>query len=200
MSVEVFIHPTAIIDLPCDLGEGVRIWHFCHVMSGAVLGPGTSLGQNGYVGSKVRIGARCRIQNNVSLYDGVVLEDEVFVGPSVVFTNVTRPRAGFPRRDAYETTVVGRGASIGANATIRCGVMIGRCAFIAAGAVVTRSVAPFTLVAGVPARPRGFVCACGERLAESLVCASCSRAYVRGPDGLLPASERSDSENPSAPA
>jgi UDP-2-acetamido-3-amino-2,3-dideoxy-glucuronate N-acetyltransferase len=131
-----FAHATACIDQPCTVGAGTRIWHFCHVMSGAVIGAGCTLGQNVFVGSTVRIGNGVRIQNNVSLYDGVALEDDVFCGPSCVFTNVLNPRAELSRRDRFRPTLVRRGATIGANATIVCGTTIGRYAFVAAGAVV----------------------------------------------------------------
>lgn len=171
------VHPTAVVDEGAELGAGTRVWHFCHVMSGAVVGAETVLGQNVFVAGTVRCGRGCRVQNNVSLYDGVELEDEVFVGPSAVFTNVTRPRAAFPRRDRFEKTRVEKGATIGANATIRCGVVIGRGAFVGAGAVVLDSVAPFTVVTGVPARPRGAVCRCGERPGPDLVCPACGRRY-----------------------
>ncbi len=179
-----FVHPTAVVDPPPAIGNGTRIWHFCHVSAGARIGEGCVLGQNVYVAGTARIGNRCRIQNNVSLYDGVVLGDEVFVGPSAVFTNVTRPRAAFPRRDRFETTLVGDGATIGANATIKSGITIGRGAFVAAGAVVTRSVPPFVLAMGMPARAAGFVCRCGEKLPAGLGCAACGRRYRRDGDGL----------------
>ncbi len=179
------IHVTAVVDPGAVIGDGTRVWHFCHVMPGARVGRDCSLGQNGYVGGRVVIGDRCRIQNNVSLYDGVVLEDDVFVGPSAVFTNVDRPRAAFPRKDRYGETRIRSGATIGANATIVCGVTVGRGAFVAAGAVVTHDVPDFVLVAGVPARPRGLVCLCGEAVdATSLNCTACDRRYIRAGTGL----------------
>ncbi|MSR75159.1 MAG: N-acetyltransferase [Planctomycetes bacterium] len=180
----VFVHPAAEVEAGAVVGSGTKIWRHCHVMRGAEIGADCVLGQGVFVAGSVRIGRGCRIQNNVSLYDGVLLGDDVFVGPSAVFTNVTRPRAAFPRRDRYENTYVGSGVSIGANATIICGVRLGEGAFIAAGAVVTHSVAPFVLVAGVPARPLGFVCRCGEKLGPPLSCASCGREYSRDFDGL----------------
>ncbi len=158
------VHPAAIVDPGAELGPGTRIWHFTHVCAGARIGRGCSLGQNVYVAPTVVIGNNCKIQNNVSLYDGVVLEDEVFCGPSMVFTNVINPRSAVPRRDEFKATVVRRGATIGANATILCGVELGHHCFIAAGAVVTKSVPPHALVMGVPARQTGWVSRAGERL------------------------------------
>jgi UDP-2-acetamido-3-amino-2,3-dideoxy-glucuronate N-acetyltransferase len=158
----VYRHRSAVVESGARIGAGTRIWHFCHVMRGARIGPGCVLGQNVFVAATAVIGARCRIQNNVSIYDGVVLDDDVFVGPSVVFTNVRAPRAFVDRRAVLQVTRIGRGATIGANATILCGTTVGELAFVAAGAVVTRDVPAHTLVAGVPARRRGLVCACGE--------------------------------------
>jgi UDP-2-acetamido-3-amino-2,3-dideoxy-glucuronate N-acetyltransferase len=178
------VHPSAIVEDGARIGEGARIWHHVHVMAGAEIGAGVVLGKNCFVAGRVRIGARSRIQNNVSLYDGVVLEEEVFVGPSAVFTNVTRPRAAFPRRGRFESTVVRRGATIGANATILPGVSVGEGAFVAAGAVVTRDVAAFSLVAGVPATPRGHVCRCGEAVEAPWLCTACGRRYVPAGAGL----------------
>jgi UDP-2-acetamido-3-amino-2,3-dideoxy-glucuronate N-acetyltransferase len=155
-------HPTAVIDRGAHLGAGTEVWHFCHVMQGARVGGDCVLGQNVFVASRARVGNRCRIQNNVSIYDGVVLEDDVFVGPSAVFTNVKNPRATIDRRAAVVATRVGRGATIGANATIVCGVAIHEYAFVAAGAVVTHDVAAHEVVAGVPARRSGWICRCGE--------------------------------------
>jgi UDP-2-acetamido-3-amino-2,3-dideoxy-glucuronate N-acetyltransferase len=161
------VHPTAVVDEGARLGEGTKVWHFCHIYPKAVIGRNTILGQNVMVANGVTIGDFCKIQNNVSLYEGVILEDYVFCGPSMVFTNVTTPRCLFPRntREDYRTTRVKRGASIGANATILCGVTLHECAFVAAGAVVTRDVPPYALVAGVPARIIGYMCERGERLA-----------------------------------
>ncbi|NHZ39326.1 acyltransferase [Massilia aquatica] len=162
---QAIIEASAIVDRGAILGAGTRVWHFAHVCGGARIGAGCSLGQNVFVGNDVRIGDRCKIQNNVSVYDAVTIEDEVFCGPSMVFTNVWNPRAAIVRKDAYRPTLVKRGASIGANATIVCGVTIGRYAFIAAGAVVTRDVPDFALMAGVPARQTGWIGRFGERLA-----------------------------------
>jgi UDP-2-acetamido-3-amino-2,3-dideoxy-glucuronate N-acetyltransferase len=157
-------HPTAILDQGCAIGDGTRIWHWVHVSGGAVIGERCSLGQNVYVGNRVRIGNNVKIQNNVSVYDNVTLEDDVFCGPSMVFTNVYNPRSHVSRKDEYRDTVVERGATLGANCTIVCGVTIGRYAFVAAGAVVNRSVKPYALVAGVPGRQIGWMSRYGERL------------------------------------
>ena len=159
------IHPSAIVDDGASLGEGTRVWHFAHVCGGARIGAGCSLGQNVFVSNDVQVGARVKIQNNVSVYDAVTIEDDVFCGPSMVFTNVYNPRAAVVRKDQYRRTLVRRGATIGANATIVCGVIIGEYAFIAAGAVVNRDVLPFALMAGVPARQIGWMSRHGERLA-----------------------------------
>jgi UDP-2-acetamido-3-amino-2,3-dideoxy-glucuronate N-acetyltransferase len=176
-------HESAVIDAGASIGPHTKVWHFCHVMAGARVGARCVLGQNVFVASRAVVGDGCRLQNNVSIYDGVVLEDEVFVGPSAVFTNVKTPRAAVSRKDAFAETRVGRGATIGANATIVCGVEIGPYAFVGAGAVVTRRVAPHALVAGVPARRVGWACACGEVLgaargARTLRCRACGRALT----------------------
>jgi UDP-2-acetamido-3-amino-2,3-dideoxy-glucuronate N-acetyltransferase len=177
------IDATAIIEPGAQLGEGVRIWQWVHVMPGARIGAGTSVGQGCFVGNVV-IGARCKIQNHVSIYDGVTIEDDVFLGPSCVFTNVRHPRAHVSRKHAYEPTRVGRGATIGANATILCGVSIGAFAFVGAGAVVTRAVAPYSLVVGAPARRVDWVCECGETLPGDLACACGKRYQLRSVEVL----------------
>ena len=158
------IHPTAIVDDGASIGAGTRIWHWVHVSGGARIGEGCSLGQNVYVGNVVVIGDNVKIQNNVSVYDNVTLEDDVFCGPSMVFTNVYNPRSKIVRKDEYRDTVVRKGATIGANATIICGVEIGAHAFIAAGAVIRENVRPFALMGGVPARQIGWMSCHGERL------------------------------------
>ena len=160
----VSIHPSAIVDDGASIGEGTRIWHFCHVSSGAAIGRKVSLGQNVYVGNLTVIGDNCKIQNNVSVYDNVTLEEDVFCGPSAVFTNVYNPRAAVERKHEYRNTVVKKGASLGANCTIVCGVTIGEYAFIGAGAVVATNVKPFALVVGVPAVHIGLMSEYGERI------------------------------------
>ena len=162
--MEITIHPSAIVDEGAQIGEGSRIWHFVHVCGGAKIGREVSLGQNVFVGNKVIIGDRCKIQNNVSLYDNVTLEEGVFCGPSVVFTNVYNPRALIVRKNEYRDTVIKRGASLGANCTIVCGVTLNEFSFIAAGAVVNRDAPAYALMAGVPARQIGWMSEYGEKL------------------------------------
>lgn len=157
-------HPSSIVDDGAQIGEGSRIWHFVHVCGGARIGAGVSLGQNVFVGNKVVIGDRCKVQNNVSVYDNVTLEEGVFCGPSMVFTNVYNPRGLIERKDQYRDTLVKRGATLGANCTIVCGVTIGAYAFVGAGAVVNKDVSDFALVVGVPGRQRGWMSAYGEQL------------------------------------
>jgi UDP-2-acetamido-3-amino-2,3-dideoxy-glucuronate N-acetyltransferase len=162
--IDYYAHPTAIIDAGAQIGGGSKIWHFCHVSAGAVLGGGCNLGQNVFVASGVRLGSNVKVQNNVSIYDGVSCEDDVFLGPSMVFTNVINPRSAVIRKHEYLPTLVKRGASIGANATIVCGATIGEYAFVGAGAVVRGDVPAFALVVGVPARAIGWVSRNGLRL------------------------------------
>lgn len=195
-----FAHETAVVEDGAVLGEGVRVWHHAHVRAGARLGAGTGVGKNAYIGRDVRIGRGCKIQNNVNVYEGVTLEDHVFCGPSMTFTNLSSPlpRAAIGRRAQLQQTLVREGASLGAGAVIVCGVEIGRFAFVAAGAIVVRDVRPFELVAGNPARHLGWACVCGARLnldAGESVCAAeyalegvdrrCGRAYALGQDGAL---------------
>jgi UDP-2-acetamido-3-amino-2,3-dideoxy-glucuronate N-acetyltransferase len=185
--VSYWAHPSACIDPPADVGEGTKVWHFCHVCAGARVGARCVLGQNVYVGGRAVVGDGCKIQNNVSIYDAVTLGDEVFVGPSAVFTNVDIPRAFIERKGEYRPTRVERGASLGANATVVCGVTIGEYALVGAGAVVTRDVWPYALVVGVPARQIGSVCRCGVTLPpeppELRACPGCGARYLPAPDG-----------------
>jgi UDP-2-acetamido-3-amino-2,3-dideoxy-glucuronate N-acetyltransferase len=177
-----FVHESAWVDEPVEIGAGTKIWHFCHVMSGARIGRDCTLGQNVVIAPRVVIGNNVKIQNNVSVYEGVVLEDDVFCGPSMVFTNVATPRSGTPRNTSadYEQTLVKRGATIGANATIVCGITLGEFSFVGAGAVVTKDISPYAIVYGNPARVRGFACECGLKLAfedELARCGGCGRTY-----------------------
>ena len=176
----VTIHPTAIVDEGATIGDGSRIWHWVHICAKARIGRDCSFGQNVFVGNDVVIGNNVKVQNNVSIYDAVTLEDDVFCGPSMVFTNVFNPRSAVSRKSEYRRTRVGRGASIGANATIICGHDVGEYAFIGAGAVVTSDVAPHALMMGVPARRTGWMCRCGTRLPAArghVACPACGAAY-----------------------
>jgi UDP-2-acetamido-3-amino-2,3-dideoxy-glucuronate N-acetyltransferase len=198
-SAPSFVHETAVVDPDVRIGEGTRIWHFSHILSGSRIGDGCTVGQNVVVGPAVEIGKHCKIQNNVSVYQGVTLEDGVFCGPSMVFTNVFNPRAEIRKMDQVRPTRVRRGATIGANATVVCGVTIGRYAFVGAGAVVTRNVADNALVLGNPARQVGWVCNCGERLGIDLSCDFCGRAYaerVGDPAGIHELDALSVAEGP----
>lgn len=177
-----FVHESSYIDEPCEIGEGTKIWHFCHIMQGAKIGNNCSLGQNVNVGGKAIIGNNVKIQNNVSVYDGVTLEDYVFCGPSMVFTNDINPRSKYPKHGHYLKTLVKEGASIGANATIICGVTIGRHSFIGSGAIVTKDIPDYAFVYGVPAKVQGWVCECGIKLVfetENTKCIKCGLTYKK---------------------
>jgi UDP-2-acetamido-3-amino-2,3-dideoxy-glucuronate N-acetyltransferase len=177
----VMIHPTAVVDDGAQIGDGTKVWHWVHVSAGSVIGQRCALGQNVFVGGRARLGNNVRVQNNVSIYDDVEIEDDVFCGPSMVFTNVINPRAHVPRKNEYRKTLVKRGASIGANATIVCGVTIGQYAFVGAGAVVTRDVPSYGLYTGVPARRSGWVCRCGVKLPTTMSpvkCSDCGDQYL----------------------
>lgn len=182
-----FVHESSYVDEGAELGSGTKIWHYCHVMAGATIGRNCILGQNVFIGEAVRVGHDVKIQNNVSLYTGVVIEDGAFIGPSAVFTNIRNPRSGVPRKHEFQRTLVRRGASVGANATVVCGVTLGCYAFIGAGAVITRDVPDYALVYGNPARLQGWMCQCGVKLdfeaGQSLEgrarCGSCGAVYVK---------------------
>lgn len=174
----VTIHPTAIVDEGAQIGDGSRVWHWVHISGGARIGAGCSFGQNVYVGNDVVIGNNVKIQNNVSVYDAVHLEDDVFCGPSMVFTNVYNPRSAITRKSEYRRTTVRKGATLGANCTIVCGNTVGEHAFVGAGAVVNRDVPAYALMLGVPARRRGWMCRCGTQLAgQGLVRCACGASY-----------------------
>jgi UDP-2-acetamido-3-amino-2,3-dideoxy-glucuronate N-acetyltransferase len=181
--VDVFVHESSYVDDGCEIGSGTKIWHFSHVMSGARIGKGCNVGQNVVISPQVVIGDNVKIQNNVSIYTGVTLEDDVFCGPSMVFTNVVNPRSHVSRKDEYRATLVKIGASLGANCTVVCGHTVGRYAFIGAGAVVTKDVPDFALIVGNPGRIAGWMCSCGVKLAAGATppaaaeCGACQRRY-----------------------
>ena len=181
---DYFVHESSYVDEGAEIGAGTKIWHFCHIMPRSRIGERCNIGQNALVSPDVTIGNNVKIQNNVSLYTGVIIEDDVFLGPSMVFTNVINPRSHVSRKDQYRTTLVRRGASVGANATIICGVTLGCYCFVGAGSVVTRDVPDYALVYGSPAQVRGWMCQCGEQLSfreqrgvEKAVCPSCGDVY-----------------------
>lgn len=183
---DYFVHESSYVDEPCSIGKGTKIWHFSHVMKDSVIGENCNIGQNVVISPGVVLGKGVRIQNNVSVYTGVVCEDDVFLGPSCVFTNVINPRSFIERKEEFRQTLVGQGATIGANATVICGHSIGRYAMVGAGSVVTKDVADFALVVGNPARVKGYVCRCGEKLRFSnrgnAVCGACGQGYVKEQD------------------
>lgn len=179
-----FIHETAVIDTGAKIGNGTKIWHFSHLMPTAVIGENCVLGQNVFVGNKVVLGNNVKVQNNVSVYEGVVCEDDVFLGPSAVFTNVVNPRSSVNRKEKFKTTRIKKGATIGANATVLCGITLGEYCFIGAGAVVTKDVKPFALMVGVPARQKGWMSRSGYILNEDLICPGTGEKYELS-EGIL---------------
>lgn len=184
---DIFIHPTAIIDQGAQIGEGSRVWHWVHICGQARIGRHCSMGQNVFVGNDVVVGNNVKIQNNVSIYDAVELGDDVFCGPSMVFTNVYNPRAEINRKSEYRRTVVRKGATLGANCTVVCGVTVGEYAFVGAGAVVNRDVPPFALMLGVPARRRGWMCRCGTQLkGTGTVGCACGAKYKIDESNCVP--------------
>jgi UDP-2-acetamido-3-amino-2,3-dideoxy-glucuronate N-acetyltransferase len=187
-----YVHPTATVDPPARIGEGTKIWHQAHVCRDTEIGGGCTIGQNVFVASRVKIGDNVKLQNNVSVYEGVELADDVFCGPSMVFTNVVNPRSQVSRKHEFRSTRVGRGATLGANCTVVCGHDIGEYAFVGAGAVVTARVPAYALVVGNPARPRGWMCRCGERLGGDLVCSACGLGYGQVGEALTPISTQQD--------
>ena len=187
----VYVHPSSFVDEGCEIGEGTKIWHFCHVMPRSRIGQRCNIGQNVVVSPDVVIGDNVKIQNNVSIYTGVILEDDVFCGPSMVFTNVVNPRSHVSRKDEYRRTLVKKGASLGANCTVVCGVTIGQYGFVGAGAVVTRDVPDYALVVGNPGRISGWMCQCGVKLATGktppveATCKACGLRYRASGEGLV---------------
>ena len=181
----VLVHESSYVDDGAAIGRGTKIWHFCHILGRTGIGENCSIGQNTMIGPNVRVGNGCKIQNNVSIYDGVELADDVFCGPSCVFTNVNNPRADVSRKDEFRTTPIGRGVSIGANATIVCGHALGEYCFIGAGAVVTKDVAAYALMVGNPARRIGWISRAGERLGVDLVCGRTGDRYRESAAGIL---------------
>lgn len=181
---DYFVHETAVVDSGAGIGSGCKIWHFSHVLTGSVIGNDCRIGQNVVIGPRAVVGNGCKIQNNVSVYEGVILEDHVFCGPSLVFTNVYNPRAEIPRMGELRKTLVKKGATLGANATIVCGITVGRYAFVGAGSVLTRDVDDYAMMVGNPARRIGWMCRCGEQLGENLHCSACEAAYREGTSGL----------------
>lgn len=185
---EYFVHPSSYVDEGCSIGKGTKIWHFSHIMSSCKIGERCNIGQNVVISPGVKLGNGCKIQNNVSIYTGVECEDDVFLGPSCVFTNVINPRAFIERKSEYRKTVVKKGASIGANATIVCGHDIGRYAFVGAGAVVTKNVPDYAMVYGSPARVQGYVCKCGEKLSfegNKALCRACGKRYCKNTESKV---------------
>ncbi len=188
MEKEYFVHPTAVVDEPAEIGRGTQIWHFSHVMSGTKIGENCIIGQNVFIGAGAVLGNNIKIQNNVSVYDSVVLEDDVFCGPSMVFTNVFNPRSFISRKKEFRKTLVKKGATIGANATVVCGNAIGQYAFIGAGSVVTKNVPDYALVYGNPGKVKGWICQCAVEIAfrsGKATCKACGKKYKKGRRGVM---------------
>ena len=187
MGKEYFIHPTAVVDEPMEIGEGTKIWHFTHIMSGAKIGENCIIGQNAFIASGAQLGNNIKVQNNVSIYDGVILEEGVFCGPSMVFTNVFNPRSFISRRKEFRKTLVKKGATMGANVTIICGNTVGQYALIGAGSVVTKDIPDYALVYGNPGKVKGWVCQCAEEIrfrSGRAVCKTCGKRYKKDRAGV----------------
>jgi UDP-2-acetamido-3-amino-2,3-dideoxy-glucuronate N-acetyltransferase len=189
LSSGALVHASSLVDEGTQIGRGTKVWHFCHILGGTIVGEDCSIGQNVMIGPDVTVGNGCKLQNNVAVYKGVTLEDDVFCGPSMVFTNVLTPRAHIQRKDEFAPTHIGKGATLGANCTIVCGNNVGAYAMVGAGAVVTRDVPPYALVVGNPARQIGWVSEAGERLGKDLVCPRDGSRYVQRGDRLYPITE-----------
>jgi len=181
---DYFVHPSSYVDDGAEIGQGTKIWHFCHVMKAAKIGTNCSIGQNVFIAQNTTMGDGVKVQNNVSIYEGVVIENDVFLGPSMVFTNVINPRSHVSRKEEFRTTLIKQGATVGANATIVCGATLGEYAFVGAGAVVTSDIPAYALVYGVPGRLHGWICQCGDQLqfdmagdVETAICTSCGTNY-----------------------
>jgi len=188
MEKDYFVHESSYIDEPCKIGKGTKIWHFSHIMKDSEIGEYCNIGQNVVISPGVKLGHGVKIQNNVSVYTGVICEDHVFLGPSCVFTNVINPRAFVERKDEYKTTLIKKGASIGANATVVCGATIGKYALVGAGAVVTKDVKDYCIVAGNPAKIIGYICECGEKIRfenNSAKCVHCNKKYIKDENDLV---------------
>ena len=183
--MDYFVHPTAIIDEGAEVGEGSRVWHWCHIMKGAKVGTHCNIGENAFIESGVVLGDNVKVKNNVALYTGLECENNVFIGPNAVFTNVANPRSFIERKNEFKKTVIKEGATIGANATIVCGHDIGEYAFVGAGSVVTKTVPPYTMVIGNPAKFYAFVCKCGCKLNTNLVCPACKTKYAANDDNII---------------
>ena len=175
---DYFAHPTSVIDDGAEVGEGTRVWHWCHIMKGAKVGKNCNIGENAFIESGVILGDNVKVKNNVALYTGLECENNVFIGPNAVFTNVANPRSFIDRKNEFKKTVIKEGATIGANATIVCGHDIGEYAFVGAGSVVTKAVPPYTMVVGNPAKKRAYVCRCGCKLNTNLICTECGKKYM----------------------
>lgn len=183
---DFFVHESSYVDEPCEIGGGTKIWHFCHIMSNCVIGERCNIGQNVVISPEVILGSNVKVQNNVSIYTGVICEDDVFLGPSCVFTNVINPRSHVSRKDEYRKTILKKGCSIGANSTIVCGHTIGNYALVGAGSVVTKDIPDYAIAVGNPARVSGFVCACGEKLhfTDNRANCACGKNYLKDTNNI----------------
>ena len=185
MSEKYYVHPTAIVDENVTIGEGTRIWHWCHIMPHVQVGKNCNIGEHAFIESGVKLGNSVKVKNNVALYEGIICEDNVFLGPNCVFTNVANPRSFIARKNEFKDTIIKEGATIGANATIICGNEIGKYSFVGAGSVVTKDVADYTMVIGNPAQLYAYVCKCGVKLDEKMTCKACGKEYIFNEEGKV---------------